>query len=89
MKTWYPFRFKIESEFLAEFGEDWRNDIHMMWNGDGNMDYLYGQPYPHIDIYKNQYWLNNVDNWSVSWDMLTENKPLVPNYEKKIINREL
>jgi len=61
-----------------------------LWNPDGLMDHLLGQPYPYF-IHGNERYLVGVDNgrWSVSWDMLTENKPLVPNYKKRVIIKEL
>jgi len=88
MKEDYPYRFKTESEFLTEFGENWRSNVDRLWNSSGRMDHLFGQPYPFF-IKSDDGWLNEFDNWSISWDMLTENKPLVPTYEKRIITREL
>ena len=84
MKKHYPYRFRLESEFLSEFGENWRNEIDEMWNSDGEMDHLLGQPYPYF-INKDAIYLEDVDNnrWSVSWDMLIENEPIVPDYKPK------
>ena len=83
MKEHYPYRFKVESEFISEFGYDWRKIVSNTWNSNGYMDYLFGQPYPYF-IKKGYSYLDGIDNrWSISWDMLTENKPLEPSYKPK------
>ena len=35
------FRIKTESEFVAEFGSEWRKEV--FWNPDGKMDHLFAK----------------------------------------------
>jgi len=77
MTEHYPYRFKTEAEFIKEFGERWRfQKIRSGWNND--MDYLFGIPYPYY-VDENKL-LQSLSYWTISWDMLTENKPIAPDY---------
>ena len=79
MTEHYPYRFKTETEFIKEFGEDWGLGFHKIqagWNI--RMNKYIGTPYPYY-VDKNKL-LPRLDNWGISWDMLTENKPTEPDY---------
>ena len=93
----YPYRFRTEEEFEKKFGGGWKKDIVFTWNSP-NMDYLFGKDYPYF-IDKN---VESDDDlpyidaapfsereWMISWDMLTPNKPKVPNYKPRKFDRTL
>lgn len=35
-------RFKTEQEFIRDYGRDFRDNLQLDWNSDGDMDYLFG-----------------------------------------------
>jgi hypothetical protein len=87
----YPYRFKTEEEFIKKYGSNWKSVIGCGWNyyDRDNMNYLFGQPYP---FYVNEntsdlpYIIskNSVHNyWRISWDMLTLNEEIKPDYKPK------
>lgn len=98
---WYPYRFKTEQEFINEFGENWRAVI--MRSGPDwadSMDHLFGQDFPYEDSQLNprdsRYPVNGRMNdpytgcdWKISWEMLIPNKPKIPNYKPRKIDRTL
>ena len=89
MKKHYPYRFKIETEFIKEFGENWHfnSDNWDLWISGSidwisSMDYLFGISYPYF-VDKNKL-LPKLNGWSISWNMLTEIKPdYTPRRKKK------
>lgn len=97
MKIKYPYRFKTEDEFIKEYGEQWRDNIDYGW--DSGMDYLFGKEYEYtkqqIEEQTNIYYDlpeaifdgHSDYRWTISWDMLTKNKPKVPNYHSRKIIR--
>ena len=86
---WFPYRFKTENEFIEEFGHNWKRRIESGWASHGEMDYLFGQIYPHnINIDNRNYVLPSIDGWSISWDMLTPNKKIEPTLTGKLNSRE-
>jgi len=84
MTEHYPYRFKTEAEFIEEFGENW--NIGRRGTVDWaipKMNYLFGIPYPYYYVDRLEIpftRLPSFDGWSISWDMLTENKPITPDY---------
>ena len=85
----YLYRFKTEEEFLNEFGPHWRNVVSCKWHPDGDMDYLFGLVYPFHDVELNNRCLSNFENWFISPDMLTKNKPNKPSYKPRKIIHEI
>lgn len=96
MKNKYPYRFKTEKEFIDEYGSNWRHGrIDCGWNI--RMDYLLGKEYEYIknEIVEDEYGelpiarVNGKSDyrWSISWGMLTKNKPKVPSYKPRKISR--
>lgn len=98
---WYPYRFKTEEEFIDEFGYNWRDVI--MRNGPNwadEMDYLFGQDFPYeendLNSKDSRFPVDNRLNdpqtnwsWLISWVMLIPNKPKIPNYEPRKIDRSI
>jgi len=78
MKEPYPYRFKTEAEFIKEFGKNWNINKGGRVDWISSMDYLFGISYPYF-VDKNKL-LPKLNGWSISWDMLTENKPTEPDY---------
>lgn len=88
-------RFKTKEEFEKEFGEDWRNIVHLQWvsdpSVDGGMDYLFGQPYDGTGHVTNP---KNGKLWSISRCMVTS-KPLpaaicsIADEQQIILNQEI
>jgi len=96
---YYPYRFKTKEEFEKEFGRGWK--AYVNFNSSGLMDYLLGMDFPFptenlprsFKLNKNtgvpfEVNIDQFDNWSVNWKMLTENKPKAPDYSPKKIIRE-
>lgn len=95
MEKWYPYRFKTLHEFTEEFGHNWYEHIHDGWNE--HMDEYFGKQFmytPNESDLEDKLFYNNKchitdyqsscgTRWSISWDMLTENEPLIPNYKPK------
>jgi len=90
----YPYRFKTEEEFLEQYGENWRAEARQMvgeereanWAAYGQMDYLLGQDYPFLESEITPQGESphpresRLDDWKISWYMLTPNKPQKPLY---------
>lgn len=90
--TDYPYRFKTEDEFIADYGIDWRSIIS--WNPDGEMDYLFGQDLLSIDKEKTDdllihgivnsrgfvMMLSSNNGWYVQKEMLIKN--IIPNFNE-------
>jgi len=88
MKEHYPYRFKTKSEFENEFGEDWRRQVSYKFPD--NMDIILGLVYPYfVDKSMYDFELPNYSWFMISWDMLTENIKIHPNYKSKKIERVL
>ena len=102
IKYWH-YRFKTEEEFIKQYGIDWDRRIHYI-NIDSNvgvswsdqMDSLFGQPceIEGIDMSKNQRYnlptnLNERGYWIITNEMLTKNKPIIPDYSPKKFDRTL
>jgi hypothetical protein len=81
----YPYRFKTEQEFLDKFGENWKETIQYEWCTGGGMDHLYDTDYPFYIERDGD--LENIEYWSISWDMLTPNTIKSPSYKPKKIKR--
>ena len=84
----YPYRFKTQEEFEEEFGSDWRNIVRYNW-ASPRMDYLFGTEYP-FNITEDDFMNNSLSElgvWSVSNNMLIKNKPTIPSYNRRKIDR--
>ena len=82
-------RIKTEKEFEKEFGLDWRNNIYYGWLSP-NMDEFFGQLFD-CDRSRTVWRKTNSfgHHFGITWDMLIEDKPEIPNYKPRKIRREL
>lgn len=88
----YKYRIKTKKEFEEEFGENWVDEIALGWTP--SMDEYFGEPV-NIKVSKEDMVrgkmgvLVHLGQWNFSWDMITENKPKIPNYTPKKIKRDI
>lgn len=84
----YPYRFKTKDELIREFGLKWRHCDSDYPYIPEQMDYILGQVLLLTKEYleQNNYsvaYASNGYRWSVVKYMITENKPIEPNYIPK------
>jgi hypothetical protein len=89
----YPYRFKTKEEFIKEFGENWFYNINdsvrntWCWASPA-MDYLFGTVLKYdfsddVNSIRIEDYDSNYCTYIVTKNMLTENKPQVPNYKPR------
>jgi len=83
----YPYRFKTEEEMIETVGENWKYRIYAGWSYQLNR--FLGEEFP-FNVYqldKDSKYAGTYKSFIISWDMLIENKPKVPNYKPKKFNK--
>jgi len=94
----YPYKFKTKTEFIKEFGNNWRaGKLEYEACFAISMDYLLGTvleydfPNDKLSIMiPTRYQLLSYDQtWAINKWMLTSNKSTVPNYKPRKIIREI
>jgi hypothetical protein len=101
MKTYYPYRFKTEKEFIIEYGENWQDIISNYGpNWCPQMDVFFGKSFPFMEYElkdrkidseypRDDRWYAEGEDWMIGWKMLIENEPPIPNYKPRKITREI